>query len=108
MLFCFGRVPRDLVVSSVPGFENPVASENSFIIYITYGQINIQTLSDDWNGRTGSVNIIDISGKPVRMLENVQFNKNSPVQVQSRFSNGLYVVEIKSGLKRFVGKIIVR
>ena len=87
-------VPRDLVVSSGTGFEDPVASENSFNIYITYGQINIQTLSDDWNGRTGSVNIIDISGKPVRMMENVQFSKNSPVQVQSRFSNGLYVVEI--------------
>jgi hypothetical protein len=93
----------------VTGTENPVTPSNSvFNIYEGYGHINIQTMGDEWDGLSGSVRVLDLAGRIVADQQNREFSKNSVVQVQGPGARGMYIVEIRSGVKRYVGKVLVR
>src|SRR5664279_3210931 len=41
------------------GIENPVITKNTFNIYASNNLINIQTISDEWDGKSGSVRVLD-------------------------------------------------
>jgi hypothetical protein len=88
--------------------EDPLAAEKLFNIYHGFGLINIQPLSDEWNGVSGSVKIMDLSGKPVRVEPNAEFNKNTLIQLPAPDKAGLYFVEIRSGMMKFTGKVLVK
>lgn len=88
--------------------DNPVDTENLFNIYHGFGQINIQPLSDEWDGKSGSVKIMDLSGKAVRLQQNNEFRKNTLIQLPSPETQGIYFIEIRSGLMRHVGKIVIK
>jgi len=90
------------------GYDAPVVRINEFNIYHAYNFINIETIADDWAGKTGSVRVMDMAGKRISESLNVEFNKNSLIQIQSPRGKGLYLVEIGSGKDRYVGKIIIR
>jgi hypothetical protein len=92
----------------VTGIENHVVSKNTFNIYPANSMINIQTLSDVWEGKSGSVIVMDLTGKTVGDLNNAEFSKNSLVQVAAPGAKGMYIVEIRSGIMRYVGKIMIR
>ncbi len=98
-----------LKISAVTtGTENPNSTSNRFNIYQANSLINIQTISDEWEGRSGSVRVLDLSGKAVTDLQNSEFRKNSLLQVRSPGAKGLYVVEIRSGTLRYVGKVVIK
>jgi hypothetical protein len=99
-----------LIISDITtGVEdNPVVQKNPFNIYQAFNYINIQTLADEWDGQIGSLRIIDMTGKIISELRNIEFSKNSVSTLLSPTSCGLYIVEIKSGIKRYVGKIIIK
>jgi hypothetical protein len=97
-----------LIVSKPTGIDNSVASKNIFNMYLGFDLINIQLISDDWEGKTGTVRILDLAGKTISDLQNVEFRKNSIAQIQSPRARGLYMVEIRSGNMRYVGKVIVK
>ena len=88
--------------------EDPLAAEKLFNIYHGFGLINIQPLSDEWDGVSGSVKIMDLSGKPVRVEPNAEFNKNTLIQLPAPDKAGLYFVEIRSGMMKFTGKVLVK
>jgi hypothetical protein len=90
------------------GTEDPVVSKNIFNIYNGNGLINIQTIADEWDGKTGSVRVLDLTGKTVTDLQNTEFRKNSITQVRAPGARGLYVVEIRSGVMHYVGKVVIR
>jgi hypothetical protein len=90
------------------GTENPLSTKGTFNIYPSYGFVNIQTLADDWDGKSGSVKIQDLTGKVVGTMNNTTFSKNSLTTVHANFAKGIYLVELKSGLKRYVGKVVIR
>jgi hypothetical protein len=90
------------------GTEDIHATDNSFNIYQNFGNINIQTLADAWDGKTGSVKIMDMSGKIVTDLRNTGFSKTSITEVQAPASGGLYFIEISSGMNRYVGKVMIK
>ena len=92
----------------VTGTEDRVSSDGIFNIYPSFGSVNIQTISDEWNGKTGSVKILDLSGKIVKNLDNANFSNNSLISVPITATKGIYVVEITAGVKRFVGKVVIR
>jgi hypothetical protein len=96
------------VTNVLTGIENPIISKNIFNIYHGFGILNIQTLSDEWDGQGGAVKIYDLTGKIVSETRNLEFWKNSLIQIQAPYSKGLYVVEIKLGMKRYVGKVIIK
>jgi hypothetical protein len=106
-----GTVTNRLVlkISNVlTGVEDPVVSKNTFNIYPANNFINIKTMSDDWDGKTGTVRVMDLTGKNVSNLNNAEFSKNSMIEVEAPAAKGLYVVEIRSGVMRYVGKVIIR
>jgi hypothetical protein len=90
------------------GMEDPIASPEDFSIYHAYGFINIMALSDSWNARQGSVRVYDLTGRSISYLQNAEFNKNSVIQVEEPVTKGIYMVEIKSDLKRYVAKLAVK
>lgn len=90
------------------GTENLLNTNGAFNIYSSFGSVNIQTLADDWDGKSGSVKVQDLTGKIVGTLNNITFSKNSLVIVPADFTKGIYLVELRSGMKRYVGKVVIR
>jgi hypothetical protein len=101
-------VPQTLNVTFPVGIENPLIPARSFNIYSIDNFIYIRTLDDEWDGKTGSLKIVDLAGKTISNLKDVQFTRNSLVQIHATEGQGLYIVEIRDGVKRFTGKVIVR
>jgi len=97
-----------LFVSISTGIEQPESSKSMFNIYPHNGMINIVPLADEWTRKSGSVNILDMTGKYIGNLENIEFQKNAIVQLQAPEIKGLYFVEIRSGVKRHVGKVVIK
>ena len=90
------------------GLETPVTTNNKFNIYPANNNINIQTVADEWEGKSGSVRVLDLTGKTISDLKNTEFRKNSLTQVASPGASGIYVVEIRAGNMRYVGKVVIR
>ena len=106
-----GSIPDRFVLkvgTIATGFEKPVVSNNTFNIYPDNNMINIQTISDEWDGKSGSVKVMDLSGKIIDDLNNSEFRKNSLIQIASPGVKGIYVVEMRSGVMRYVGKVVIR
>lgn len=92
----------------VTDIEKPVSAPGDFTVYSAHGMINIMPDGDLWNGITGSVKLLDLTGKTVAQKPNTIITKDEVIQMQSPNKNGLYFVEISSGVKRYVGKVVVR
>jgi len=88
--------------------ETPETSDKLFRIYQSHNMLNIQTLGDSWDGKSGSVRIMDLTGKTINISENEEFRKNSITIIPAPETNGIYLVEIRTGIKRFVGKVIIK
>jgi hypothetical protein len=70
--------------------------------------VNIQTLSDIWNGKQGAVKVLDMTGRVFTTEDNVAFSKDDLLQIPVNTATGIYMVEIRSGIMRYVGKIMIR
>jgi len=98
-----------LKISNVAtSIETPAQTEQSFNVYHGLGSVNIQTVSDLWDGKSGSVRLLDMTGKSVNDLRNAVFSKSSLTSIPAPSAKGLYLVEIQSGMMRYVGKVIVK
>jgi hypothetical protein len=89
------------------GFENPAAS-SAFNIYQSNRMINIQTASDLWEGKSGTIKILDLTGKTVTSVDKCEFRSTSLIQVAAPDRTGMYIIELRSGLLRHVGKVVIR
>jgi hypothetical protein len=98
-----------LIVSNTPtGIKENISIDQPFNIYPSGNTVNIQVMNDIWNGKTASVRIYDLSGKNVTSLKDVQFWKNTINRVATGASRGVYIVEIRSGIMRHVGKVVIK
>jgi hypothetical protein len=93
------------VLTAIP--ENTV-SVKPFNIYSSNGLVNIQTLSDIWNGKQGGVRVLDMTGRVFTTEDNVEFSKDNLLQIPVRAATGIYMVELRSGTLRYVGKVMIR
>lgn len=90
------------------GVENQLLNYGKFNIYPFNNFINIQTLGDEWDGKIGSVSVMDLTGKIRSYSPKNEFHLNSFVQVEAPTIKGMYIVEIKSGLLKYVGKVVIK
>jgi hypothetical protein len=90
------------------GPENSINSDKPFNIYQSFGLLNIELMSDAWEGRKGSVKVIDISGRPVFYSGNVEFSKSSLIQLPIAAKTGLFIIELASSQFRYTGRVIVK
>jgi hypothetical protein len=70
--------------------------------------INIQTTGNIWNGKTGMINVLDMTGKVVASESNVVFSNDGFYQIPLKSATGIYIVELRSGVMRYVGKVVIR
>ena len=98
-----------LTVSNLStGTSEITLPENQFNIYAFNGILNINPLSDEWNGKQGSVRITELTGKSILDNRNLEFWKNSIIQLPVPGMKGIFIVEIRSGVMRYVGKVMIR
>jgi hypothetical protein len=101
-------VSQPLNVSIATGIESQYVSKKSFNIYPANYQINIEPLADEWNGKTGTITVFNIIGNRVSTLPNSEFLKNSLIRIDAPSTQGIYIVEMRSGVMRYAGKVVIR
>lgn len=98
-----------LKVSTVPtGIEDPAITDVKFNIYQAYDFVIIEPLDEIWNGRTGNVRIMDLTGKSVSDNSNIEFQTKSLVQIPAPERKGIYFVEVKAENLRHTGKVVIK
>lgn len=107
---CYNEAPKVsqlLNVTIIDSDESPVLHDE-FRIYALNGMINIVPINDEWNGKIGSVKVIDITGRIILDVKPVDFRKNSLIQVAVPNLKGIYIVELKTGILQYFEKINIR
>jgi hypothetical protein len=100
----FVLIISDLITGSEPGPKNG----NMFTIYERNGILNIIPLSDTWNGKNGTIRIIDLTGRSISLFSDIEFMKNTPVQLPMPAVKGIYFIEVRSGSMKHIGRVITR
>jgi hypothetical protein len=101
------EVLQPLNVTLATGIEDPIADIKNFNIYRSYDHILIETLNNQWNGKTGTVKVLDLTGRSIVTLSEVNFELNSIIRIKAPTQKGLYLIEIRSGRDRYTRKIIL-
>jgi hypothetical protein len=87
---------------------NESISGKPFNIYSSFGILNIELQSDTWEGKTGSVKVIDLTGRTLTDSRNVEFSRSSLIQLPMGDKKGLFIVEITSSSLKHSGRVIVK
>jgi hypothetical protein len=96
------------VMKAPTAMELYAGAEGLFTIYYRPGLINIVPLTEKWSGRTGSVRVLDLWGRPVKMLDKAEFIRYNLISLPSPKTGGVYLVEMRAGSLRYSGKVVVR
>lgn len=88
--------------------ENPLNTDKPFNIYTAYDFLNIELLSDVWEGRKGTVKVIDLTGRTIIDSRNIEFTSSSPVQIPLKGKKGLFMIEIASDPLRHTTRVTIR
>ena len=98
-----------LTIKNLSAGENDIsASGKPFSIYSSFGFINIELMSDMWDGRQGSVKVTDLSGRTLIDSRNMEFSKSSLIQLPVNENRGMLIVEISSAQLRHTGRVVIR
>lgn len=91
----------------VPEIEIP---DKKFSIYSAAGNINILSLTDEFNSIAGSVTIYDLTGRKILHESNIEWHGKGELKqiMLNSEEQGLFIVEIKAGQRRYVEKVNLR
>jgi len=92
--------------TGLPDIFNP-EPEKAFNIYSSRGILFINPAKDVWNGIRGDLRIYDITGKTVKHLQNIEWQKGVTKEISLSVAQGIYLVEICSATDRFVGRVSI-
>jgi len=79
--------------------------EKAFNIYSSREILYIKPVKNGWNGKRTDLRIYDITGKIVQQQKNIEWYKGETKEISLNVAQGIYLVEIRSGSERFVGKV---
>jgi len=82
--------------------------DKPFNIYSSSGLLNIELRSDAWEGKTGSVKVIDMTGRTLSDSRNLEFSRSSLIRLPMGDKKGLFIVEITSSSLKHSGRVIVK
>ena len=87
----------------------PVITTNKrkFHIYASYGSLNILSLSDEYGNLPCSVTVYELTGRKIFQVNNLEWNGNGDLKqfAVDPAENGLLIVEVRAGNKKYVEKI---
>ena len=81
---------------------------NPFRIYQHNEQIYIIPDNHEWNGKRAIVNIIDLTGRIYATFSGLDINAGSSLQLPVPQAKGIYFIEIRTDLIKYVEKIIIK
>jgi hypothetical protein len=96
------------VKKNTQGEEVSAIRDDQFMIYNAMDLINIKTVSEEWEGLSGTVKLLNITGRPLSIHRDRLFSKDSMIQIEEPDRPGIYLLEISTGQKRFTGKVVVK
>ena len=96
------------ITAVITGIEEIALPASLFNTYAFNGMLNIELLSDEWNGKQCEVKLTDLTGRLFKIVRDAEFWKNSTVQIPIGDARGVYIVEIRSGMMRYIGKVMAR
>ncbi len=88
--------------------EAPKILNKNFNIYGTKSFINILPADGFAGGSDGVVKIYDLTGRIIKQVKNIGMYEGTLVQIPFTGRQGVYIVEITSGISRFKGKVSVK
>ncbi|MEA1886974.1 MAG: T9SS type A sorting domain-containing protein [Bacteroidota bacterium] len=99
----------ELVVSDViKAIPENLVNKEPFNIYSTGKIINIQTLSDVWNGKLGYIRVFDMTGRIILNQGSIRFSVDETRQLPLESESGIYFVQINFGQMKYVNKIFIK
>lgn len=81
--------------------------EKAFNIFVFDRILNIELLDNSLEGKNGTISVYDLTGKKVLLRNNVEWSIGGLKQIPLNVSDGIYIVEIKVGKRKFVSKILI-
>ena len=84
-----------------------IIPDKSFNVYVFDKELNVQLLNSTLDGKQGTINIYDLMGRKVLSQNNVEWTYGDLKKIQLGVPQGIYLVEIKTEIQRFVTKINV-
>jgi hypothetical protein len=98
-----------LIIENLSAGINDISvSDKPFNVYSSKGYINIELMSDMWDGRQGSVKVIDLTGRTLIDSRNLEFSKSSLIQLPVKDNKGFVIVEMLSGPLRHTARVMIR
>jgi hypothetical protein len=90
------------------GINDKFDSGKPFNVYSSKGYINIELMSDIWDGRQGSVKVIDLAGRTLIDSPKMQFSRSSVIQLPTEGNKGLFIIELSSNPLRHVTRVVIK
>jgi hypothetical protein len=89
------------------GIPDIIVSEKVFNIFSFDKTLNIELVSNKWEGRGCIISIYDPEGRKILQQNNVKWYTGELKQIPLDVLPGIYIVEINSAEEKFVSKIIL-
>jgi hypothetical protein len=93
------------ITAIITGISENITTDREFNILFTNGNLNIEPLSETWNGKKGTITIYDLTGRRILQQSDIEWHKGENRQVMVNVLRGLYLVEIRGGTNRYIGKV---
>ncbi len=104
-----GTIDNRFVLEFVPlalGFEDIENNENPFKAYSYGGILNIVTKQGSSSGSATLLSVYDLTGRVVMQVPDLYFSGGETLQFGFNQPNGLYIVELRDGIKRTTQKFV--
>lgn len=95
------------VTNTLTSIPEVAPVNKKFKIYSSNGIISIQALTDEFRNSVGSVTIYDLTGRTTLQQNNAEWQNIGDV-IRVKFNpaiKGIYLLEVKTGNTRYVGKL---
>ncbi len=97
------------ISSNLTSISEKNTSDMDFRVFAGNGLLNVQPMDESWNGVKGDIKIIDLTGRSLMHSKNNEFHQGDIIQLPvAAIANGVYIIEISSGIRRYIGKVSFR
>ncbi len=87
--------------------KTELTEETSLKIWSASGRVCILPQGSGWDGVTGKVRIFDITGRTIFLSDDERFNSGEQMEFGTPGTGGLLIVEVVTGQKRYLEKIVL-
>lgn len=101
-------VPQTLVVNNPTGTEDINAPVKNFNLYALGNTIYLIPLTEEWDGLNATVKVVDITGRILINIRDLTLSRDSRLELQSNYSKGICFVTVRSGMKKYTGKVMIQ